>query len=223
MDSFEWNKIAGAVLFAMLIVMGIREVNNIVNHVPERPEQMGYVVPGVEAVDEGSAPAEPKVEPLAVRLAKGTVEDGSKAFKKCMACHTVEDGGPNRVGPNLYNTVGNHFGHKADFNFSDAVKNHGGTWTYEDLDHWLENPRDFIPGNKMGFAGISDAQQRADVILYLREYTPNPPPLPEPPPPEEAAPEEDAAPAEGEAPAADAPAEEAPAEEAPAEEPAQAG
>lgn len=211
MNSFELNKIAGAVLFAMLIVMGIREVNNIVNHEPEVVVK-GYNVPGVEATEDAGAEA-PKVEPLAVLLARGSADEGAKVFKKCMACHTIEQGGANRVGPNLYDTMGSRFAHIDGFNYSDAMKNHGGNWTYEDMDHWLANPRAFIPGNKMGFAGLPDAQDRADVILYMRANTANPPPLPEPP--AEAPAEE--APAEGVAPAEGAPAEEAaPEGEAPA-------
>ena len=123
MDSFEWNKIAGAVLFAMLVVMGLRQVNEIVNHEPEVAEK-GWQVPGVEATVTAGAEA-PKEEPLAVLLAKGNADDGAKVFKKCLACHSIEKGGANKVGPNLYNTVGNHFAHMEGFAYSDAVKGHG--------------------------------------------------------------------------------------------------
>ncbi len=200
MDSFEWNKIFGAILFGMLLVMGIRQVNEIVNHEPEVAVK-GWQVPGVEA-ESTSASAAVKEEPLAVLLAKGSADEGAKTFKKCLACHSIEKGGPNKVGPNLYNTVGNHFGHMDGFAYSDAVKGHGGTWTYEDLNHWLTSPRAFIPGNKMGFAGLPDAQDRANVILYLAAHAENPPPLPAPPAEAPAAaPAEGAAPADGAAPA----------------------
>jgi cytochrome c len=197
-DSFEWNKIFGAILFGMLLVMGIRQVNEIVNHEPEVAVK-GWQVPGVEA-ETTSAAAAPKEEPLAVLLAKGSADDGAKVFKKCLACHSIEKGGPNKVGPNLYNTVGNHFAHMEGFAYSDPVKAHGGTWGYDELNHWLTSPRAFIPGNKMGFAGLPDAQDRANVILYMRANAENPPPLPTPP-------ADGAAPASaGEAPAAPAPA-----------------
>jgi cytochrome c len=211
-DSFEWNKIAGAVLFAMLVVMGLRQVNEIVNHEPEVATK-GWQVPGVEATESAGAAA-PKEEPLAVLLAKGNADEGAKVFKKCMACHTIEKGGANKVGPNLYNTVGNHFGHMDGFAYSEAVKNHGGTWGYDELNHWLAGPRQFIPGNKMGFAGLPDAQDRANVILYLKANAENPPPLPAPPAEAPAAaPAEGAAPADGAAPApADGAAPAAPAE-----------
>ena len=209
MDSFEWNKIAGAVLFALLVVMGIREVNSIVNHEPEVAVK-GWQVPGVEATETAGAEA-PKEEPLAVLLAKGSADNGAKVFKKCMACHTVEKGGANKVGPNLYNTVGNHFAHMEGFPYSEPVKAHGGTWGYDELNQWLTSPRAYIPGNKMGFAGLPDAQDRADVILYMRANAENAPPLPaaaaESPaaaPAEGEAPADGAAPAEGAAPAAPA-------------------
>jgi cytochrome c len=224
-DSFEWNKIAGAVLFAMLVVKGLLILDeSVINKEPE--EAKGWQVPGVEATESAGAAA-PKEEPLAVLLAKGNADEGAKTFKKCMACHTIEKGGPNKVGPNLYNTVGNHFGHMQGFAYSDAVKNHPGTWGYEELNHWLTSPRAFIPGNKMGFAGLPDAQDRANVILFLKANAENPPPLPAPPPEAPAAaPAEGAAPADGAAPPADgaAPAGAAPAApEAPAAAPAHAG
>lgn len=202
MDSFEWNKIAGAVLFAMLVVMGLRQVNEIVNHEPEVAEK-GWQVPGVEATETAGAEA-PKEEPLAVLLAKGNPDDGAKVFKKCLACHSIEKGGANKVGPNLYNTVGNHFAHMEGFAYSEPVKGHGGTWGYDELNHWLTSPRAYIPGNKMGFAGLPDAQDRANVILYMRANAENAPPLPAPPAEAPAAPAEGAAPVEGAAPAAPA-------------------
>ncbi len=199
MDSFEWNKIAGAVLFAMLVVMGLRQVNEIVNHEPEVTAK-GWQVPGVEATETAGAEA-PAEQPLAVLLAKGSADDGAKVFKKCLACHSIEKGGANKVGPNLYDTVGNKFAHIAGFAYSDAVKAHGGTWGYDELDQWLASPRAYIPGNKMGFAGVPDAQDRANVILYMRANAENAPPPPVPPAEAPAAPAEGAAPAGGAAPA----------------------
>lgn len=214
MDSFEWNKIAGAVLFAMLVVMGLRQVNEIVNPEPEVTAK-GWEVPGVEVAETAGTDA-PAEEPLAVLLAKGSADDGAKVFKKCLACHSIEKGGANKVGPNLYNTLGNSLAHTAGFAYSDAVKSHGGTWGYEEMNQWLASPRTYIPGNKMGFAGVPDAQDRANVILYMRANAENAPPLPAPPaeapaPVEGEAPADGAAPAEGTAPAEGAtPAEGAP-------------
>ena len=104
-------------------------------------------------------------------------------FNKCTACHTVAQGAPNGIGPNLWGTVGEEIGHgKRGFAFSDALASHGGKWTFENLDEWLMSPRKFAPGTKMTFAGLSDPQDRADVILYLNQHGSNLP-LPAPPPP----------------------------------------
>ncbi len=226
MDSFELNKMAGAVLFAALIVFGIREVSNVVNPEPHA-EARGYVVEGVELADLSSGEEEAVAEPsLAELLAVADAANGAKVFRKCATCHTIDNGGANRVGPNLYDTVGAAYGHIDGFNYSNALMDAGGTWGYEELDDWIENPRAFIPGNKMAYGGIRDAQDRADLILYMRDNTANPPPLPvaaveEPAAmPEEMAPEmpaedgEDAPAAEGE----EAPAEDAPGDETPAGE-----
>lgn len=212
MDSFEWNKIAGALLFALLIWMGLKEVNLFIN--PEPEAVAGYEVPGVELSPTATAEA-PKEVPFAVLLAQGSVEAGRRAYNKCKSCHTIEEGGRNGTGPNLWDTVGNVKGHIPGFNYSSALLEKGGTWTYEALDAWLKRPAEYIPGNRMAYGGIRNAQERADLILYMREYTPNPPPLPTPPPPEEPATVEEPATAE------DAPADVEPAAEeaaAPAED-----
>jgi len=235
-DSFELNKMIGAVLFAGLVVLAINEISNVINPEPHETAR-GYNVPGVEVAEHGAEAEAPAQVPFAQLLAQGSAEDGAKTFRKCATCHTIDAGGGNRVGPNLHNIVGAHFAHAGDFSYSPAIADHGGNWGYDELNHWLANPREFVPGNKMAFGGIRDDQDRANVILYLRENTENPPPLPAPPAaeepaeempaeapaedamPEEGAPEQ-AAPAEGaaEEPTAEAPAEEAPAEDAPAEE-----
>ncbi|MFN3230979.1 MAG: c-type cytochrome [Alphaproteobacteria bacterium] len=179
MDSFELNKLAGAVLFAGLIVLGINEISSMVT--PHQDETArGYEVPGVELASHGGEAEDAAPEPtLAELLASADLDDGAKSFRKCTTCHTIDDGGANRVGPNLYDTVGASFGHIDGFNYSGALLEMGGTWGYEELDAWLENPRAFIPGNKMAYGGIRDAQERANLIMYLHANTTNPPPLPE--------------------------------------------
>ncbi|GAB3117093.1 c-type cytochrome [Novispirillum itersonii] len=100
-------------------------------------------------------------------LRPGDVELGKKAAKACASCHTFEQGGANKVGPNLFGAAGAKIAHVQGFKYSDTVAAHGGEWTDENLDHWLANPKEFIPGTKMAFAGIKDKQQRLDVIAYL--------------------------------------------------------
>jgi len=110
---------------------------------------------------------------------KGTSREGADVFaKKCAACHTFEKNGPNRVGPNLYGVVGDKKGEGRGFNFSAPMKAKGGTWTYDDLNQFIANPKGYVPGTAMGFAGVTKDSERADIIAYLRTLSDSPVPLP---------------------------------------------
>lgn len=101
----------------------------------------------------------------------GNLENGERVFARCRSCHTVAEGGPDRVGPNLWGVFGRPAGAHGDYNYSDAVKSADFTWDAEQLDHWLTNPREFLPGNKMSFAGVRDAEDRRDLIAWLKVNT----------------------------------------------------
>jgi cytochrome c len=177
MNSFELNKVLGAILGTCLILLALNIGAGAI-FAPEKPAKPGYMI-AVKTEAGGEKTAEkPKEVPLPVRLAKASVDKGKSTAKQCQACHTFEKGGPNRVGPNLWNVVGEARGEGRGFNFSKAMKEKGGKWTFEELDKFLADPRGYVSGTAMTFAGLKNDQQRADVIDYLHTLSDNPLPLP---------------------------------------------
>jgi len=188
------NTIAGWTLAACGRALGLSIAGGMVFH-SERPEKMGYAIEGVEA--EGAAGGEAAAVPIATLLPTADVAKGAEVFKKCAACHTATQGGANGIGPNLYATLGEGIGQgKGGYAFSDALKGVGGNWDFDKMNAWLTSPRKFAPGTKMTFAGLGNAQDRANVIAYLNSQGSN---LPLP-----AAPAAGAAPAPGKEPATNA-------------------
>ena len=193
----RFNTIAGWVLAGGIVLLGGTLVaGEFFEH--GRPEKMGYPIAGV--VEEGAGGGGEAEQPIAALLATADVARGEAQFRKCAACHTVNQGGANGVGPNLWGVLGGPHGHRPDFTYSDALKSKPGNWDWESMSQWLRSPRAYAPGTKMTFAGLSNAQDRADLILYLNSQGSN---LPLPPPPAAGAAEGNAAaPAEGNAAAA---------------------
>jgi cytochrome c len=181
MDSFEFNKIAGAVLGTSLLVLGLQTFAGILYH-SEKPAKPGYEIAVADAEDGASAETtttEAEAVPLATLLASASAESGQGQARKCAACHTFDQGGANKIGPNLYEVVGRPVASHEGFAYSDAMKAKGGEWTYEDLSAFLADPKGALPGTKMAFAGMKNPTQRADLLAYLRTLAANPEPLPE--------------------------------------------
>jgi cytochrome c len=182
MNYYYLNKVAMAVLLALLLFFGTRTLINIAyeEHAPETP---GYEVAGAEEEpvqgDEKKG-EEDKGAAFIVALNKADPAKGEQAAGLCKVCHSFEKGGPNMIGPDLYGVVGHKIAAHEGFSYSAALKDHGGEWTFENLNHWLENPAGFAPGTTMAFPGIKDLQKRADVIAYLNQNSDEPLPIPEP-------------------------------------------
>jgi cytochrome c len=178
MDSFELNKIMGAILGTCLVLMVTNLTANAI-FAPKTPAKPGFEIAVKEEESGGAkeAAAAPS-EPIEKLLQTASVDKGAASAKKCAACHTFEKGGPNRVGPNLFNVVNRDRATEPGFNYSAAMKAKGGKWTYEELNKFLTSPKGYIPGTAMGFAGLPKDSERADVIDYLHTLSDNPAPLP---------------------------------------------
>ncbi|MXO65057.1 c-type cytochrome [Altericroceibacterium endophyticum] len=166
----RFNTIFGWALFSGVVALGLSSISSRIFHAdkPDRPEQMGYTIEGVaeEGGDEGPS--------LAMLLSEADASKGESTFAKCVSCHTIDQGGADGIGPNLYGVVGKPIGkHAAGFAYSSVLSEHGGNWDFANLDEWLKSPRAFAPGTKMSFAGLSKPEDRANVIAFLNEHGSN--------------------------------------------------
>ncbi|MCX7338623.1 MAG: cytochrome c family protein [Alphaproteobacteria bacterium] len=178
MDGFELNKIVAAVLIALLLAMISSLVGEAFVHPePLKTNSFGVAIPnGISA--SGPLQIENILRPIGPLLAKANPADGEKVFKKCISCHTIKKGAPHKAGPNLWDIALSPITRSADYAYSDALRSKKGDWSYENLNHFLAKPREFAPKTKMTFIGISNDQERADLVAYLRQQSDSPKPLP---------------------------------------------
>lgn len=182
MDSFELNKIIGAILGTLLFVMGVGFLAEAI-YEPGHGTGPGYALPAPAEGDGNGDTGGPAAGPVDIGtlLAKADPKAGEAAAKKCGSCHDFTEGGPNKTGPNLYGIVGEKIADVPGFSFSDALKAHASeTWDYEKLNQWLISPKAFAPGTKMTYAGDKDDADRANIIAYLSTLSKSPVPFPAP-------------------------------------------
>ena len=178
MDSFELNKIIAAILMVALLVIGISKFSDIIFHV-NKPEKPGYKVEVEQITTTAvSTSTEEKVVDIAALMVMGDVASGKKIFKKCAACHSINRGGKNNIGPALYNVVGRKVGAISDYKYSKSLAAYDKEWTFEELNGFLIKPAKWIRGTKMAYAGLRKEKDRASVIKYLNQNSDNPVPLP---------------------------------------------
>ncbi len=179
MDSFEINKIIAAVLLIALIVIGIGKISDIAFHV-DKPEKSAYKVEIQVNNSETNSKVEKVVEKIDISalLASGDISHGEKVFKKCAACHLINKGGKNKIGPALYGIIGRKVASKEDYKYSKAMASYDKNWTFEEMNGYLKKPQSYIKGTKMAFAGLRKEKDRASVLLYLNQNSDNPLPLP---------------------------------------------
>ena len=175
MNSFEINKIITAILVTVLVVFGIGKISNIIFDKDDK----NIVAYKVEAPEGLAAQASTETSlDIAALLALGDVAHGEKVFKKCKACHSIKQGGGNKIGPKLWNVMFRPVGAVTEYKYSKALSSYGKEWSWEEMNGFLIKPSSWIKGNKMGFAGLKSEKDRASVILYLNQNSETPKPLP---------------------------------------------
>ena len=176
MNSFEINKIITAILVTIIVVFGIGKISDIIFHKDDK-NVVAYKVEAAEGTSSETNAAENSVN-LNALFAMGDVAHGEKVFKKCKSCHSIKEGGGNKIGPKLWNVMFRPVGSVDDYKYSKALASYGKDWNWEEMNGFLTKPSKWIKGNKMGFAGLKDEKDRASVILYLNQNSNNPKPLP---------------------------------------------
>jgi len=171
------NKIIVSIVFAIILVVGINKITDVIFYV-EKPEKSAYQVASVTTVaSTASAEASSETGNIMAVFASTSAAEGAKVFKKCAACHSIAEGGKNKIGPALWGVLGRQAGSLPDYKYSKAMAEHGKKWSFEEMNGFLIKPKDWIKGTKMSYAGLKSEKERAAVILYMNQNTNNPLPL----------------------------------------------
>ena len=171
------NKIIVSIVFAIILVLGINKITDVIFYV-EKPEKSAYQVANVttsaSTTSAETSSANSDTGNIMALFASTSAAEGAKVFKKCAACHSVNEGGANKIGPALWGVLGRKAGSLSDYKYSKAMTAYGKSWSFEEMNGFLIKPKDWIKGTKMSFAGLKNAKERAAVILYMNENTNNP-------------------------------------------------
>ena len=171
------NKIIVSIIFAIILFLGINKVTDVIFYV-EKPEKSAYQVASITTVaSTASAETSSETGNIMAIFASTSAAEGAKVFKKCAACHSIAEGGKNKIGPALWGVLGRQAGSLQDYKYSKAMAAHGKKWSFEEMNGFLTKPKDWIKGTKMAFAGLKNAKERAAVILYMNENSDSPLPL----------------------------------------------
>ena len=182
MDSFEWNKIAGAVLGTLIFVLVVSFATEAI-YEPAKPAKPGYVVEGVQeeaSASTSAAPAEEALPDFGTVLPTADAAAGQKISSRCEQCHDLSKGGPNKIGPNLWGVVGRARATHEGFSYSGAMSADHSPWTFDKLFKFLKSPAAVVPGTKMSFAGLRSPQDRINLLAWLRTQSDSPVPVPPP-------------------------------------------
>ena len=171
------NKIIVSIILAVILVLGINKITDVIYYV-EKPEKSAYQVAEITtAVDTAKAEANTESGNIMTLFASVSASEGASVFKKCAACHTINQGGTNKIGPALWGVLGRKAGSVSGYKYSKAITAYGKVWTFDEMNGFLTKPKDWIKGTKMSFAGLKNEKERAAIILYMNENSSNPLPL----------------------------------------------
>ena len=173
------NKIVVSIVLAIFLILGINKITDVIYYV-EKPEKSAYQIDGTVTVASTSAETSAgnsESENIMALFASTNASEGAKIFKKCTACHSITQGGGNKIGPALWGVIGRKAGSVSDYKYSKAMVAYAKPWSFEEMNGFLIKPKDWIKGTKMSFAGLKNAKDRAAVILYMNENSSNPLPI----------------------------------------------